>query len=149
MRCLGGFGRPSCSPGCSILSRLLIFSLQCGEVKRQNPLPMKANTLSLLLIPLGLVCVWLSPTAQAVSPPPDGGYSNFNPAEGTDALLRLTTGGRNTAVGFNSLFSNTNGSNNTATGYQALFSNTTGNFNTANGLNALSANITGSNNNRQ
>ncbi len=34
----------------------------------------------------------LLPPAQAVSPPPDGGYPNFNTAEGKKALLSLTTG---------------------------------------------------------
>ena len=37
-----------------------------------------------------LVCA--SPELQAVSPAPDGGYANFNTAEGTDALFSLTTG---------------------------------------------------------
>ena len=39
-----------------------------------------------LLLALGLGCA-LAPTSQAVSPPPDGGYPNFNTAEGEDALL--------------------------------------------------------------
>jgi hypothetical protein len=33
----------------------------------------------------------LSATARAVMPPPDGGYAGQNTAEGTSALLMLTT----------------------------------------------------------
>src|SRR5262249_5486 len=77
---------------------------------------------------LALALVWfgLSTTGQAVNPPPDGGYANQNTAEGTDALLRLTSGVWNTAVGFGALANNRIGNQNTATGYKALFSNSTG-----------------------
>src|SRR2546430_16436358 len=80
------------------------------------------------LIPLALALGWLalSPTARAVDPPPDGGYPNFNTAEGDDALLSLTTGHDNTANGSNALYFNTTGSANTANGSNALYSNTTG-----------------------
>jgi uncharacterized coiled-coil protein SlyX len=105
----------------------------------------------------------LLPIAQAVSPPPDGGYAGNNTAEGTQALFSRTsgidntalgfqalfhntTGNLNTAEGFRALFANTNGHQNTATGVSALISNTTGDFNTANGVNALNHNIDGSNN---
>jgi hypothetical protein len=54
-----------------------------------------------------LACVAALPDAQAVVPPPDGGYPGFNTAEGQNALFSLTTGSANTAVGWNSLFSNT------------------------------------------
>ena len=102
---------------------------------------MKKNSLSLLLIPL---FAWLaiSPMAQAVVPPPDGGYPNFTTAEGTNALQSLTTGAANTAVGWHSLFSNTDGSFNTATGAGALLFNTA-NENTAFGAAALLFNTTG------
>src|SRR6266513_3572857 len=73
-----------------------------------------------LIIPLMLACCALSPSAQAVDPPPDGGYSGDNTAEGDDALFSLTTGLSNTAIGFQALYSNTTGSYNTATGIQAL-----------------------------
>ncbi len=96
-----------------------------------------------LLIPLVLACFALSPRAQAVVPAPDGGYPNFNTAEGEDALFSLTTGTDNTAIGFDALFSNTTGSDNTANGVSALASNTIGNLNTANGGSALIANTTG------
>ena len=96
-----------------------------------------------VLITFALVCFALSPTAQAVVPAPDGGYANNNTAEGTNALLHLTTGSDNTAIGFNALFSNTRGHDNTATGFYALINNTTGYANTATGVVALSSNTTG------
>ncbi len=101
-----------------------------------------------LLIPLALVLAWLalSQTARAVIPAPDGGYPNFNTAEGTDALFTNTSGFNNVAVGFDALFTNTTGFGNTANGYQALLSNTSGTTNTANGRIALQSNRTGSNN---
>lgn len=110
-----------------------------------------------LLLTLALFA--LSPMAQAVSPPPDGGYPGGNTAEGQNALLSLTTGGYNTAVGYLSLTSNTTGllntafgagtllvntsDENTATGAAALLSNATGGQNTANGAFALFSNISG------
>jgi hypothetical protein len=92
-----------------------------------------------VLIALALVCFGLLPGAQAVVPPPDGGYAGFNTAEGTDALFSNTTGTRNTGVGFQALYHN-NGDYNTAAGLRALFGNTTGNFNTAIGAGALFTN---------
>src|SRR5437016_8307677 len=84
--------------------------------------------LGFLLIGLAFALAWfaLSPPAQAVSPPPDGGYFGFNTAEGDFALNSLTTGSNNTATGFSALYSNTSGSGNTATGSNALHDNTTG-----------------------
>jgi len=119
-----------------------------------------------LLISLALLCFALLPWAQAVVPPPDGGYPGFNTAEGQKALFGLTTGVANTAVGWFSLFSNTDGSyntsvgagtllfnigdqttgegtQNTAVGTAALLSNTTGRENTATGTGALLNNISG------
>ena len=106
-----------------------------------------------------LLCLGLLPNAQAVNPPPDGGYPGFNTAEGQNALFSLTTGSANTAVGWFSLFSDTDGSFNTATGAgtllfntadgntafgaAALLFNTTGHDNTATGTAALSNNTTG------
>jgi hypothetical protein len=46
------------------------------------------------LIPIAVASLALLLTAQAVSPPPGGGYSNFDTTEGTDALFSLTTGVR-------------------------------------------------------
>jgi hypothetical protein len=111
-------------------------------------------------------CLVFPQKTQAVSPTPDGGYPGGNTAEGTNALLGLTTGTYNTAVGFLSLASNTEGQfntalgagallanvgdpssgagvENTATGAGALLSNTTGESNTANGAFALFSNSTG------
>jgi hypothetical protein len=101
-----------------------------------------------LLVPLALAlaCFGLSPQAQAVDPPPDGGYPGSNTAECDTALFNLTTGLGNTAVGHQALFSNTTGSFNTANGFAALFSNATGGSNTATGYNALASNTTGSTN---
>jgi len=112
-----------------------------------------------LIIAVALAWFALSPApnAFAVSPPPDGGYPNFNTAEGDNALFNLTSGNNNTALGSNALLSNTTGSGNTATGsgalannlsgssstalgFQALLNNTLGSFNTAIGLNALFSN---------
>ena len=120
---------------------------------------MKTIAPSILII-LSLVCVALSVTAQAVSPPPDGGYPGGNTAEGSSALLSCTTGIYNSAIGIYSLLSVTTGSfntgigagtllgntadENTATGAGALLSNTTGVENTANGAFALFSNTEGS-----
>jgi hypothetical protein len=120
------------------------------------------TTTSRVLLLLALVCFALLPKAQAVSPPPDGGYPGGNTAEGQNALFSLTTGGFNTAVGFLSVRNNTTGNfntaigagtllansgdQNTATGAGALLSNSTGVQNTANGAFALFNNTTGSGN---
>ena len=124
----------------------------------RNSSDMKA-TIPPVLVALSLACFAFSPGAQAVSPPPDGGYPGGNTAEGQDALLHLTTGVQNTAVGFLSLKTDTNGSyntaigsgtlransadGNTATGTFALLNNTTGWLNTANGALALLSNTVG------
>ena len=127
-----------------------------------NPL-IQLKTTQPLLIALALLGFALLPRAQAVVPPPDGGYPGGNTAEGQNALLNLTSGGFNTAVGFVSLRNNMIGSfntavgagtllantadKNTATGGAALLGNTTGSENTATGAAALAANTTGSQNN--
>jgi hypothetical protein len=112
-----------------------------------------------IAIGLLLACLDFSPEAQAVVPPPDGGYPGSNTAEGQNALLSRTTGTFNTAIGFFSLralttasfctglgagtlLANTAGEN-TATGAGALLSNTTGSGNTADGAFALLNNATG------
>ena len=123
-----------------------------------HPIRLK-TTAPPLLITLALLCFGLSPRVEAVVPPPDGGYPNFNTAEGQKALFSLTTGAANTAVGWYSLFSDTEGSFNTATGagsllYNiaesntaigagALLFNTTGEANTASGTQALFSNDAG------
>ncbi|HMF07108.1 MAG TPA: tail fiber domain-containing protein [Methylocella sp.] len=102
------------------------------------PKSVESSTVN-LSIAIALAWFALSPVARAVlpPPPPDGGYSNANTAEGDLALRLLTTGESNTAIGFDALGSNTAGSRNTATGFGALVSNTTGRFNTAAGVDAL------------
>lgn len=122
------------------------------------------NLKSLRLLTLALAGFALMPGAQAVSPPPDGGYPGGNTAEGDNALFNLSAqdGGFNTAVGWYALFSNVTGSfntalgagaldlntshNNTAVGAGALFLNTTGTGNTAAGAFALVSNGTGDGN---
>src|SRR5437899_11664063 len=63
----------------------------------------------------------LSAETQAVTPAADGGYPGNNTAEGTNALLTLTTGSSNTAIGVQDLGSDTTGSSNTSLGLQAHF----------------------------
>ena len=99
--------------------------------------------LRFFLAALALACFAPCPMAQAVSPPPDGGYPGGNTAEGNNALLNLTTGQFNTAVGLFSLALNTQGNSNTGVGASALRNNTSGNENTATGFYALSFNNTG------
>ena len=64
---------------------------------------MKLQNLTYILI--GILCIGLVPRAQAVSPPPQGGYPNFTTAAGDHALQALTLGLGNTAIGTFSLFS--------------------------------------------
>jgi hypothetical protein len=124
---------------------------------------MKTNIVNLVLIPLLVLnCFGSLPTAQAVNPPPDGGYPGGNTAEGQNAMLNLSSGSYNTALGFFSLSSNTGaafntglgagtllantGANNTATGAGALLNNSTGGSNTAGGAFALFNNTIGTGN---
>jgi hypothetical protein len=106
---------------------------------------MKTNIRSVLILLAFLCLPAAGPQAQAVVPPPDGGYPGFTTAEGQKALFSLTTGSANTAVGWFSLFSDTEGSFNTATGAGTLLFNTAGS-NTAFGAAALLFNTTGDDN---
>src|SRR5262245_27288362 len=82
-------------------------------------------------------CFALLQNAQAVVPPPDGGYAGENTAEGKDALFSLTTGEINTALGFQALYNGTTASGNTGVGDGALLSNTIGTRNVAVGAGVL------------
>jgi len=118
---------------------------------------------SQVLITIFVACLGLSPNAQGVNPPPDGGYPGGNTAEGQNALLSLQPSGiYNTAIGIFSLQSLTFGdfctgvgagtlllntaNDNTAIGAGTLLSNTTGGLNTGNGAFALFSNTEGSDN---
>src|SRR6266536_788664 len=104
---------------------------------------MKNRNAVFTAILLACFALWPAPTAFAVSPAPDGGYAGGNTAEGTDALLSLTSGIWDTALGFQALNHDTTGKNNTATGIRALFSNTSGSNDTAIGVYALYGNTIG------
>lgn len=104
---------------------------------------MKLHTLLNLLIPI--LTIVLLPQTDAVSPPPDGCYSNSTTAEGCKALQNLTSGIANTGIGWYSLFGNSSGSYNTAVGAGALDLNTA-DSNTAVGVAALLLNTSGTNN---
>ena len=99
-----------------------------------------------VLIVLALIGFAFLTKAQAVVPPPDGGYPGANTAEGDNALLNLTSGVWNTALGAQALNHDTTGHQNTATGYQSLFSNTIGGQNTASGARSLFSNLEGQSN---
>ena len=109
-----------------------------------NPL-IHLKTTAPLLVTLALLFFGALSGAQAVVPPPDGGYPNFTTAEGTKALQNLTTGSANTAVGWFSLWSNAAGNSNTATGAGTLLFNTA-DENTAFGAAALLNNTSGASN---
>ena len=114
---------------------------------------------SLVMFTLAMFYLFLSTGAQAVNPPPDGGYAGYTTAEGTNALQNLTIGLGNTGVGWYALATNTSGNYNTAlgagalvlnnadantaTGAAALLLNTSGTDNTANGAAALLRNDSG------
>src|SRR6266542_3244653 len=102
---------------------------------------------SLIPILILIACLCLLPKAQAVNPPPDGGYPGFNTAEGDNALknLNTATGQGNTALGWFSLGLVTDGSFNTGVGAGALVLNT-GSSNTGIGAAALILNTTGERN---
>ena len=92
------------------------------------------KAISLFLVFLSaLVCFGLTPTVQAVSPPPDGGYPGQNTAEGDHALLRLTSGQNNTAIGFSALSQQYRWRTQHGHRASALLSNINGDFNTATG----------------
>jgi hypothetical protein len=70
----------------------IVLSLSGEKQKSHNPVHMKTKSFSLVLIAL-LAYFLASPSSQAVSPPPDGGYGDStgggNTAIGTGALLKI------------------------------------------------------------
>jgi hypothetical protein len=110
-----------------------------------TPFQPSVNRSSAPIILMLLTCFAIFQRAEAVSPPPDGGYPGGNTAEGQNALFGLSTGSYNTAVGFFSLRTNATNSFNTALGAGTLLANTADN-NTATGAAALLSNTTGDNN---
>jgi hypothetical protein len=136
--CFAPVRKPRPSEFASKSGPAITDSTQRGKEKERrtmNPSLQLRKAIPLFLVEV--IFFALSPAAQAVSPPPDGGYPGQNTAEGEDALFSLTTGDANTAIGFDALFSNTTGGGNTAVGFNALLSNTTGTGNTATGYQAL------------
>ena len=97
----------------------------------------RPSAFALIFIAFALAGFALLPAAQAVSPPPSGGYPGHNTAAGADALFSLTTGEQNTAIGEDALFFNTTGYYNTANGAFALSRNNTGHTNIAVGVGTL------------
>ena len=112
-------------------------------MKRNKHMKVATNTTCPAFALFALACFALAPQARAVLPPPDGGYTGQNTAEGDNALFSLTTGVSNTAIGFNALFSNAGGFGNTGVGSSALRANTFGIDNTALGAAALGSNTNG------
>ena len=110
-----------------------------------NPFIQVKTTASLFFTTVCLLCLWLLPTAQAISPAPDGCYPNFTTAEGCHVLNFLTTGAANTGLGWHALFSASTGAFNTAVGGGALVLNNA-DSNTAVGAAALLLNTTGTTN---
>src|SRR5262249_12657991 len=103
--------------------------LKRGSAKGNKHMKPITNTIYPAFALFAFACFALPLRAHAVTPAPDGGYFGGNTAEGTSALLSLSSGINNTAVGFQALYHNTTGSNNTAAGLNALFNNIDGNFN--------------------
>jgi hypothetical protein len=115
--------------------------------QRTNPsIPGRNERRALLIMMIGWLTLFAVSKASAVSPPPDGGYPGENTAEGTNALLNLTSGIDNTAVGFDALMMTQTSMENTAVGVAALGSNMSGNTNTAIGYETLTRNTTGNDN---
>jgi hypothetical protein len=61
--------------------------------ERKKHMKRMTNIIYPAVTAFALACFALLPGAQAVSPPPDGGYAGGNTAEGRNALFSLTTGG--------------------------------------------------------
>jgi hypothetical protein len=121
---------------------ILFQTMQTKFRRKEEIMKISARTTYPRIAVLLLACFAFLTAARAVSPPPDGGYSGGNTAEGQNALFSLTSGGFNTAVGFLSLRSVTTGQLNTGIGAGTLLANTAAE-NTATGAGALLSNTTG------
>jgi hypothetical protein len=125
----------------SLIQLKTLFS--CGRDPARS-LPLRRG---FLLIPLILVCFAFSPKAQAAPAPetPDPGAvgGTFSTADGTNALVNVTTGAGNSAFGWFSLSAVTGGSFNTGLGAGTLVLNNA-NSNTAVGTASLLLNTAGS-----
>src|SRR6266404_261635 len=115
-----------------------------AKKRKRNKIMKNRSKILIGILPV-LACFAFLPGAQAVSPAPDGCYSNFTTAEGCDALKFLDTGIGNTGLGWEALLSTDNSSFNTAVGGGALLSNKA-DSNTAVGAAALLLNTTGTQN---
>jgi hypothetical protein len=113
--------------------------------QKEQTMKTSHSCIRLFLITFALGSFALCQVLEAVMPAPDGGYPGGNTAEGTSALLNVTSGHYNTAVGWISLSADITGSWNTAVGAATLLANT-GDDNTATGVGALFYNTTGADN---
>jgi trimeric autotransporter adhesin len=154
-------GADSASAGTGIRENSRPAKNTKGQRKENGSMKNRSKIL-IIILPV-LACFALLPGARAVSPAPDGCYSNFTTAEGCNALQNLVGGAGNTGLGWDALFSDVSGSfntgvgggalifndadSNTAVGAAALLLNTTGTENTAVGTDALVFNTIASDNN--
>jgi hypothetical protein len=76
------FRNPVITPDQSFLFMTMKGS---GEQTKKSKINMKLQNLIHILI--GIVCIGVFPNAQAVNPPPDGGYPGGNTAEGQTLCL--------------------------------------------------------------
>src|SRR6266542_723866 len=107
---------------------------------------MKSRKIIFTTVLSALVCFGLCQQVQSATDTPDPGAKPLsNTADGTNALLSITTGLYNSAFGFDSLLSTSDTSFNTGVGAGTLLLNTSGS-NTAIGAAALLFNSTGHNN---
>src|SRR5215211_5516921 len=92
--------------GISLSDHSCTLDLLLSTPGQQSSETLAMKTIIESVLSLTFLCLLaVGPKAQAVLPPPDGGYANFTTAEGTNALLNLTTGAGNTALGWFSLSS--------------------------------------------
>ncbi len=108
---------------------------------------MKSRKIMFTTVLSALVCFGLCQQLQSATDTPDPGAKPLsNTADGTNALLSITTGLYNSAFGFDAVLANSEASFDTGIGAGALLLDT-GGTNTAVGAGALLLNSTGSDNN--